>query len=157
MVRGPVLLDRIFALNTLAINAMVMGLVFLRAVPSTLTILTARNACHQDMAVSRKFVLTAFAVATVTIIELPESFDAPGKPFLLYFIMSALCALAFGGRFGLFAIAASSVLSALFFDPVCSFWVSDHKDLIDIIGFSLIGSASVMTLAKNWGVYCSGC
>jgi multisubunit Na+/H+ antiporter MnhF subunit len=29
MVRGPVLLDRIFALNTLAINAMVMGLVFL--------------------------------------------------------------------------------------------------------------------------------
>jgi len=95
-----------------------------------------------------KFALTAFAVAIATIIELPESFDAPGKPFLLYFIISALCALAFGHGFGLFAIATSSVLSALFFEPVHTFWLSNQKDLIDIIAFALVGSASVLTLAR---------
>ncbi len=95
-----------------------------------------------------KFVLTALAVAIATVIEVPASFDAPGKPFLLYFIMSALCALAFGLRFGLFGIAASSVLSALFFDPLYSFWVANQKDLIEIIAFALVGSASVLTLAK---------
>ena len=95
-----------------------------------------------------KFALTAFAVAIATIIELPESSDAPGKPFLLYFIISALCALAFGHRFGLFAIATSSVLSALFFDPIYTLWLSNQRDLIDIITFALLGSASMLTLAK---------
>jgi len=95
-----------------------------------------------------KFALTAFAVAIATIIELPESFDAPGKPFLLYFIVSTLCALAFGPRFGLFAIAATSILSALFFDPVLTLWISSQRDLIDIIAFALVGSASMLTLAK---------
>ena len=95
-----------------------------------------------------KFALTAFAVSLATIIELPEFFDAPGKPFLLYFIMSALCALAFGHRFGLLAIAASSVLSVLFFDPVYAFRLSNRKDLIDIIAFTLVGSTGVLTLAK---------
>ena len=104
-----------------------------------------------------KFALTAFAVAIATIIELPESFDAPGKPFLLYFIISALCALAFGHGFGLFAIATSSVLSALFFEPVHTFWLSNQKDLIDFIAFAIVGSASVLTLARIKGVYYSGC
>lgn len=75
-----------------------------------------------------KFVLTASAVGIATIVELPESFNAPGKPFLLYFIISTLCALAFGHRFGLFAIAASSVQSVLFFDPVYTVWLSNQKE-----------------------------
>lgn len=95
-----------------------------------------------------KFALTAFAVALATIIELPETFDAPGKPFLLYFIMCTLCALAFGHRFGLLAIAASSVLSVLFFDPVYIFWLSNRKDLIDIVAFALVGSAGVLILSR---------
>jgi two-component sensor histidine kinase len=95
----------------------------------------------------QKSAIIAFAVVVATIIELPESFDAPGKPFLLYFIMSVLCTLAFGVRAGLLAIAASAALSALFFDPVFSFWVSNAKDVIDIAAFAVIGSISVLALA----------
>jgi two-component sensor histidine kinase len=114
------------------------------------TNVTYRSASGAAVASSRqiKFVITALAVAIATIIELPEFFDAPGKPFLLYFIVSALCTLAFGYRFGLFAMGASSVLSVLFFDPVYTFWLSYQKDLIDIIAFALIGSVSVLGLAR---------
>jgi two-component sensor histidine kinase len=94
-----------------------------------------------------KFTVTAFAVAIATIIELPDSFDAPGKPFLLYFIVSVLCTLAFGVRAGLLAIAASATLSTIFFDPVFSFWVSNPKDVADIAVFAAIGSINVLTLA----------
>lgn len=95
-----------------------------------------------------KFALTALAVALATIIEVPESFDAPGKPFLLYFIASAFCGLAFGPRFGLLSIAASALFSVLFFDPVYSFWLSNRKDLVDIIAFAFVGSASILILAR---------
>ena len=93
-----------------------------------------------------KFALTAFAVAIATIVELPESFDAPGKPFLLYFIMSSLCALASGLRFGLLAIGASSFLSVIFFEPVYTFWLSNRKDLLEIVAFAAVGSAGVLAL-----------
>jgi two-component sensor histidine kinase len=95
-----------------------------------------------------KCAVTAFAVAIATLIELPGSFDAPGKPFLLYFIVSSLCTLAFGRVFGLLAIGASSVLSILFFDPVYEFWLSHQKDLIEIIAFVLVGGAGVLALAR---------
>ncbi|MGA7324533.1 MAG: histidine kinase dimerization/phosphoacceptor domain -containing protein, partial [Rhodomicrobium sp.] len=95
-----------------------------------------------------KLAITALAVATATFIELPESFDAPGKPFLLYFIASALCTVAFGQSLGLLAIGASSVLSVLFFDPVYTFWLSNQKDFIDIIVFALIGGGSLLGLAR---------
>src|SRR5262249_11338023 len=67
--------------------------------------------------------------------------------FLLYFIVSVLCTLAFDVRAGLLAIAASAALSTLFFDPVFSFWVSNPRDVINIAAFALIGSISVLTLA----------
>jgi two-component system, sensor histidine kinase PdtaS len=97
---------------------------------------------------SVKFAAAALAVSIATIVELPEAFDAPGKPFLLYFIVSALCTLTLGLRPGLFAVASSSALSALFFDPVFTFWVSNRNDLIAIVAFTAIGSASVLTFAK---------
>jgi two-component sensor histidine kinase len=95
-----------------------------------------------------KVSITAFAVAVATVIELPDSFDAPGKPFLLYFIISSFCALAFGLRAGLLAIATSSILSALFFEPVLSFKISNQSDQNCIFAFAAIGSANVLALAR---------
>jgi two-component system, sensor histidine kinase PdtaS len=95
----------------------------------------------------KELAFIALALVGATLVELPESFDLPGKPFLLYSILCTLCTLIFGLRAGLIAVGGSSLLSTLFFDPVLTFRLSKQEDFISVVAFAAIASASALVLA----------
>ncbi|WP_127079565.1 histidine kinase dimerization/phosphoacceptor domain -containing protein [Rhodomicrobium lacus] len=97
---------------------------------------------------SLRLMITGAVITSAALIQLPVAIEVPGEPFLLCYIASACCALAFGRVNGFLAIAISSVLSFLFFEPYRSLRIQYAGDLIAIEAYAVIGAISVSALAR---------
>jgi two-component sensor histidine kinase len=95
-------------------------------------------------------VISACALASAYLFQIPIKVEVPGEPFLLFFVIVLVCTLAFGQRVGFFAAILSSVLSLPFFDPGNSLYVARAVDL-EKVELYLVFSASIVPVAGAFG------
>jgi two-component sensor histidine kinase len=91
---------------------------------------------------------TAAAAVTVTcLFQLPIERELPGEPFLLFLLVVIASTFAFGVSAGFVSVGLSTVLSALFFEPVGSFSVQHATNLIKIELYALLAGCCVIAFA----------
>jgi two-component sensor histidine kinase len=92
--------------------------------------------------------VTAAALAIAYVFQIPLGREAPGEPFLLFFLVVISAALAFGRGVGLLAVGLSTFLSFFFFESNGSFPLHHAADLVRIELYALLAAASVVGLAR---------
>jgi two-component system, sensor histidine kinase PdtaS len=91
---------------------------------------------------------TIAAVVAACLFQLPIERHVPGEPFLLFILVVIAATLAFGARLGFLAVGLSTILSALFFEPVGTFALWHAADLIKIELYAVLASCSVVAFAR---------
>lgn len=79
-----------------------------------------------------KLATTGLLVTAAFFVQITDSADVPGEPFLLFFTIIACSSFLFGAVAGLFAGAATSVLSLLFLAPQGTLAISAGPDVVDV-------------------------
>jgi PAS domain S-box-containing protein len=79
---------------------------------------------------------------------LPTNVEVPGEPFLLNFIAVVVSTCAFGRMPGFVAMAESSIVSALYFDPVYSFKLTNWADFLAIAAYAAMAALSVEAFGR---------
>jgi len=79
--------------------------------------------------------------------QLPIERHLPGEPFLLFLLVVIAATLAFGAAAGFLSVGLSTILSALFFEPVGSLAIQHATDLITIELYAVLASCCVMAFA----------
>jgi len=87
-------------------------------------------------------------VGAACLFQLPIERHVPGEPFLLFLLVVIASTLAFGASVGFVGVALSTILSALFFEPVGSIAVWHAIDLIKIELYAVLASGSVIAFAR---------
>jgi two-component system, sensor histidine kinase PdtaS len=80
--------------------------------------------------------------------QIPLETEVPGEPFLLFFLVVIVAALAFGGGVGLFTVVLSTFLCFPFFEPRGSLVLNHAADLIRIELYAVLAAGSVIGLAR---------
>jgi K+-sensing histidine kinase KdpD len=91
---------------------------------------------------------TVAAVGAACLFQLPIERHVPGEPFLLFLLVVIASTLAFGTGAGFVGVGLSTILSALFFEPIGSFAVWHAIDLIKIELYAVLASCSVIAFAR---------
>jgi PAS domain-containing protein len=81
-------------------------------------------------------------------LQLPIKIEVPGEPFLLNFIAVVVSTCAFGRMPGFFVVAESSIASALYFDPVYSFKLTNAVDFLAIVAYAAMAALSVEAFGR---------
>src|SRR5262245_16640164 len=92
--------------------------------------------------------ISTAAVAAATGLQLPIKIEVPGEPFLLNFIAVVVSTCVFGRMPGFFAVAESSIASALYFDPVYSFKLTNAVDFLAIAAYAAMAALSVEAFGR---------
>jgi hypothetical protein len=92
-------------------------------------------------------IVSAALIAAACLAQFPIKADVPGEPFLLFLLAVIGITLAFGAALGLFAVALSTILSLLFFEPIGNLAVRHAPDLIKIELYAVLASACVVAFA----------
>ena len=87
--------------------------------------------------------MATISVVAATALQLPIEIAVPGEPFLLNFIVVAISSILFGRTAGFLAVAETTVVSPLYFEPVYSFGVVHAADLLAIEAYAVLAAASV--------------
>jgi K+-sensing histidine kinase KdpD len=93
--------------------------------------------------------IATIAVAAATALQLPAEIAIPGKPFLLYFAVVVVSASVLGRIPGYVAVAATSIASALYFEPVYSVNVTRAVDLIGIEVYAVLAAVTVFAFVVS--------
>jgi two-component system, sensor histidine kinase PdtaS len=94
-----------------------------------------------------RLTITGVVLAGVCLFQLPLEPELPGEPFLLFLLVVIASTLAFGASVGFVAVASSTLLSALFFEPVGSFAVRHAADLLKIELYAILAGGCVVAFA----------
>jgi two-component system, sensor histidine kinase PdtaS len=92
--------------------------------------------------------LAAIILGAAYAFQIPLEREVPGEPFLLFFIIVIISALAFGEYVGFLACGASAALSAHFFEPLGSIAVHHATDLIKIELYAVICALSILGVGR---------
>jgi len=92
--------------------------------------------------------VSAVGLGAAFAFQIPLEREVPGEPFLLFFILVATTALAFGERIGFLACGLSTVLSLYFFDPGGSLAIHHAADLIKIEMYAVVTATAVAGIAR---------
>jgi PAS domain S-box-containing protein len=87
-------------------------------------------------------------VAAATALQLPADIEIPGEPFLLYFVAVIASAGVLGRTAGFVAAIESSIVSALYFEPMYSLKLTYAIHLLAIEIYAAISAVSVEVLCR---------
>jgi two-component sensor histidine kinase len=92
--------------------------------------------------------ITLTAIAAACLLQLPFEREAPGEPFLLFFLVVVGSTLAFGARVGFLAVGLSTFLSVFFFEPKGTMALRHAPDLIKIEVYAILAGGCVIAFAS---------
>jgi PAS domain S-box-containing protein len=95
-----------------------------------------------------RVVLATIAVAATTVLQLPVEITFPGQPFLLYFVAVVASASLLGRTAGFVAVAETSIVSLLFYEPIYSLKVTHTVDLVAIEIYAIVSALSVEAFCR---------
>src|SRR5262245_18948769 len=84
--------------------------------------------------------VTATAVISAYLIQIPLDRHVPGEPFLLFSLVVICATLAFGSHAGLGAVGLSTLLSLPFFEPYGHLSLIHATDLISVELYAVLGA-----------------
>jgi PAS domain S-box-containing protein len=88
------------------------------------------------------------AVAAATALQMPVGADFPGEPFLLYFVAVVASASVLGRAAGFVAVAETSIVSLLYYEPVYSLKLTRPIDLLGIEIYAVVAAMSVEAFCR---------
>ena len=94
-----------------------------------------------------KLATTGLLVTLAFFVQVPNSADVPGEPFLFFFTIVACSSFLFGAVPGLVAAAATSVLSLLFFAPQGALAISAGPDVIRVEIYFIFAGITVWAVS----------
>lgn len=98
---------------------------------------------------SSRIALTATALTIVYLVQIALERQAPGEPFLLFFLVVISSTLAFGLTAGFVAVGLSTLLSIPFFEPFGAHVVLTRAwDLAKVELYATLSSVSVVAFAQ---------
>jgi two-component sensor histidine kinase len=96
-----------------------------------------------------RITITVAAITIAYLVQIPLERQAPGEPFLLFFMVVISGTLAFGSTAGFVAVGLSTLLTVPFLEPLGSYFVLTHAwDLAKVELYVILSSGCVLAVSR---------
>ena len=95
-----------------------------------------------------RLAITGVALSLAYLLQVPLEREIPGEPFLLFFLVVLVTALAFGTRVAFVGVGLSALLSLRFFEPFATLAIHHASDLIKVQVYVVLASGCAFAVGR---------